>query len=164
VANTIDPLAGSYFIEAQTRKMEEQAEDYFRRIDELGGVIPAIEEGFFHREIGRAAYEYQKAVERERKIVVGVNRYEQGNEEMDIAVLKIDASVERGQVDAIKKLKEERDNGAVKEKLEALKKAAAGADNTMPYLMDCARVYATEGEMTDVLKQVFGEYREPAYF
>jgi methylmalonyl-CoA mutase N-terminal domain/subunit len=164
VANTIDPLAGSYFIEAQTQKMEEQAEDYFRRIDELGGVIPAIEEGFFHREIGRAAYEYQKAVERERKIVVGVNRYEQGNEELDIAVLEIDASVERGQVEAIKKLKEERDNGAVKEKLEALKKAAAGTENTMPYLMDCARAYATEGEMTDVLKQVFGEYREPAYF
>jgi methylmalonyl-CoA mutase N-terminal domain/subunit len=164
VVNTVDPLGGSYFIEAQTNKMEEQAEEYFRRIEELGGVIPAIEDGFFAREIGRAAYEYQKAVESGRKIIVGVNDFKAGNEESDMAVLYIDEQVETDQVEALRRLREERDNGAVQAKLEALEKAAASADNVVPYLLECARLYATEGEMTDVFKKVFGEYREPAYF
>ncbi len=164
VANTIDPLAGSYFVEARTRAMEKAAEDYFRRIDEYGGVIPAIEEGFFQREIGRAAYEYQKAVEEGRKIIVGVNRFEMGNEELDIPILEIDEKVEKDQVAALERLRRERDNGAVTDKLEALGKASRGTENLMPYLLDCARVYATLGEITDVLKGVFGEYREPAYF
>jgi methylmalonyl-CoA mutase N-terminal domain/subunit len=164
VVNTVDPLGGSYFIEAQTNKMEEQAEKYFRRIEELGGVIPAIEDGFFAREIGRAAYEYQKAVESGRKIIVGVNDFKEGNEESDIAALYINEQVETDQVEALKRLREERDNGAVQAKLEALEKAAASAENVVPYLLDCAKAYATEGEMTDVFKKVFGEYREPAYF
>ncbi|MFH1754184.1 MAG: methylmalonyl-CoA mutase family protein, partial [Candidatus Latescibacterota bacterium] len=165
VINTIDPLAGSYFIEKRTNEMEQQAEEYFQKIEELGGVIPAIEEGFFQREIGRAAYEYQKAVESGRKIVVGVNAFKQGNEDQDIDILKIDAKVEKDQVAALKALREERDNGAVQSTLDNLKKAAQSHDiNVMPCLMECARVYATEGEITDVLKEVFGTYREPAFF
>jgi methylmalonyl-CoA mutase N-terminal domain/subunit len=165
VVNTIDPLAGSYFIEKRTNEMEEQAEEYFKKIDELGGVIPAIEQGFFQREIGKAAYEYQKAIESGRKVVVGVNAYEQGNEQIDIPILKIDAAVEKNQIAALKQLREERDNGAVQTKLDELKKAAqSDTTNVMPYLMECARVYATEGEITDVLREVFGTYREPAFF
>jgi methylmalonyl-CoA mutase N-terminal domain/subunit len=165
VINTIDPLAGSYFIESMTNRMEEDAEKYFEQIDELGGVVAGIDEGFFQREIGRAAYEYQKAIEDKRKIVVGVNSFKQGNEDKDIPLLEIDSKVEQDQVAALKKLRAERDNGAVQDKLAALKKAAETPDqNTMPYLMDCARVYATEGEITDVLKEVFGVYKEPAYF
>jgi methylmalonyl-CoA mutase N-terminal domain/subunit len=165
VINTIDPLAGSYFIEKRTKEMEEQAEEYFRKIDDLGGVIPAIEQGFFQREIGKAAYEYQKAVESGRKIVVGVNAYEQGNEQIDIPILTIDEKVEKDQVASLKQLREERDNGAVQSRLDELKTAAQSNDtNVMPYLMECARVYATEGEITDVLKEVFGIYREPAFF
>ncbi len=165
VINTIDPLGGSYFIEAQTRRMEEAAEEYFRRIEEFGGVIPAIEQGFFQREIGKSAYEYQKAVEKKKKIVVGVNSFEQGSEEMDIPILRIDAQVEKDQIAALERLREERDSGAVSAKLEALKKAAKSEnENLMPYLLDCARVYATEGEITDVLKGIFGVYKEPALF
>jgi methylmalonyl-CoA mutase N-terminal domain/subunit len=164
VINTVDPLAGSYFIEAQTKKMEEQAEEYFRQIDELGGVIQAIEDGFFAREIGRAAYQYQKAVERKRKIVVGVNAFKGGNEDSDIPLLLIDEQVETDQVASLRRLREERDNGATRAKLEALEKAATGKENLVPYLIDSAKAYATEGEMTTVFKKVFGEYKEPAYF
>ena len=165
VINTIDPLAGSYFIESLTNRMEAEAEKYFEQIDELGGVIAAIDQGFFQREIGRAAYEYQKAIENKRKLVIGVNSFKQGNEDMDIQMLEIDPKVEQDQVAALGKLRDERDNGAVRDKLVALRKAAESPDqNTMPYLMDCARVYATEGEITDVLKEVFGVYKEPAYF
>jgi methylmalonyl-CoA mutase N-terminal domain/subunit len=164
VINTIDPLAGSYFVEAQTRKMEQQAEEYFRRIEELGGVIPAIEDGFFHREIGRAAYEYQKAVEKEKKIIVGVNRFLEGNEESDIPILEIDDQVELDQVAALERLRKERDNGAVQARLGDLRKAASTNENVFPPLMDCAKAYATQGEMTAVFKEVFGEYKEPAYF
>ncbi|UCG52949.1 MAG: methylmalonyl-CoA mutase family protein [Candidatus Latescibacterota bacterium] len=164
VINTVDPLAGSYFVEAQTKKMEEQAEEYFRQIDELGGVIKAIEAGFFAREIGRAAYEYQKAVERERKVIVGVNDFLEGNDDDEIPTLYIDEKVERDQVAELKRLREERDNGAVSQKLETLRKAAEGTENVLPHLLDCAKAGATKGEMTDVFKGVFGEYREPAYF
>ncbi len=144
--------------------MEDKAEEYFRRIDDLGGVIPAIEAGFFAREIGRAAYEYQKAVERERKTIVGVNRFLEGNEECDIPILYIDEQVEKDQVAALEELRRQRDNGAVTQKLDALKKAAEGTENVLPYLLDCAKACCTEGEMTDVFKSVFGVYREPAYF
>ncbi len=164
VINTIDPLGGSYFIETQTRRMEEQAEEYFRKIDELGGVIAAIEEGFYAREIGRAAYDYQKAVEAGRKIIVGVNAFTEGNEESDTPILLIDDQVEIDQVASLKRLREERDNGAVKAKLEGLRKAAASNENVVPHLIACAKAYATEGEMSDVFRKVFGEYREPAYF
>ncbi|MCK4351383.1 MAG: methylmalonyl-CoA mutase, partial [Candidatus Krumholzibacteria bacterium] len=164
VVNTIDPLAGSYFVEAKTRQMEEKAEDYFRQIDELGGVVKAIEKGFFQKEIGRAAYEYQKAVEKGRKTIVGVNRFQLEEEEIEIPLLRIDEQVEIDQRNAVRKVREERDNDKASRELERLKKAAAGVENLMPFILECARCYCTEGEIIDVLKEVFGEYQEPPFF
>ncbi len=164
VVNTIDPLAGSYFIEAKTREMEEKAEEYFARIEDLGGVIAAIDKGFMQREIGRSAYEYQKAVERERKIVVGVNRYQLEDERIEIPLLKIDPQVERDQRASVQGVRAERDNDKVRRELARLAAAARGTDNLMPIILDCARCYATEGEIIAALKEVFGEYQEPPIF
>jgi len=164
VVNTIDPLAGSYFIEAKTREMEEKAQEYFRRVDELGGVVKAIEAGFFQREIGRSAYEYQKAVERERKIVVGVNRFQIEDEKIDIPILRIDPQVEIEQRSAVRKVRADRDNDKAARELARLKTTAASEDNLMPVILDCARCYCTEGEIIGTLKEVFGEYLEPPIF
>jgi methylmalonyl-CoA mutase N-terminal domain/subunit len=164
VVNTIDPLAGSYFIEAKTREMEEKAEEYFRRIEDLGGVVAAIEKGFFQREIGRSAYEYQKAVERERKIVVGVNSFQLEDERLEIPLLRIDPQVELDQRAAVQRVRAERDNDKTKRELARLAAAARGTDNLMPVILDCARCYATEGEIIASLKEVFGEYQEPPIF
>ncbi len=163
VINTTDPLAGSYFIEAKTREMEEKAEEYFRKIDELGGVVKAIEKGFFQKEIGRAAYEYQKAVEARRKTIVGVNRFGLEGEEIDIPILKIDPGVEVDQKNAVKKLKGERDNDKASRELDRLVETARGNGNLMPVILDCARCYCTEGEIIERLKTVFGEYQEPLF-
>jgi len=164
VINTIDPLAGSYFIEAKTRELEEKAEEYFKRIDELGGVVKAIEMGFFQREIGRSAYEYQKAVEREWKIVVGVNRFQLEDEKIEIPLLKIDPQVEIEQRGAVRKVRADRDNDKAARELERMKRAAQGSDNLMPVILDCARCYCTEGEIIATLKEIFGEYQEPPIF
>jgi methylmalonyl-CoA mutase N-terminal domain/subunit len=164
VINTIDPLAGSYFIEAKTREMEEQAEEYFRQVDELGGVVKAIEAGFFQREIGRSAYEYQKAVEREQKIVVGVNRFQVEGEKIEIPLLKIDPEVEIEQRNAVRKVRADRDNDKAARELARLPKAARSGDNLMNVILDCARCYCSEGEIIAALKEVFGEYQEPAVF
>jgi len=163
VANSIDPLAGSYFIEALTDKMEAEAEDYFQKIDDFGGVLPAIEEGFFQQEIADAAYEYQRAIDRGDRVVVGVNRYK-SDEKMEIELLKIDPAVEGKQLKRLKRLKENRDPIRVTTCLEELKKCAASKDNLIPVIMEAVRAYATEGEITTVLKEVFGEYREKALF
>ena len=164
VPHVIDPLGGSYFVEALTDEMERDAEAYFRRIDELGGVVRAIEEGFFQREITRAAYEYQRALSEKRKIVVGVNDFVNAGEKLEIPLLEIDESVEREQVAYLRSIKESRDNGAVRDRLAALAKAAAGTDNLIPRFLDCARAYATVGEMSEALRGVFGEYRERPFF
>ena len=164
VPNVIDPLGGSYFIEALTDALEREAEDYFRRIDELGGVVRAIEEGFFQREITRAAYEYQRALSDRRKTIVGVNDFVNADEKLEIPILEIDASVEPGQVAFLKSVKDGRDNGAVRDRLKALTKAAAGPDNLLPLLLECSRLYATLGEMSHALMGVFGEYRERPFF
>jgi methylmalonyl-CoA mutase N-terminal domain/subunit len=164
VINTIDPLAGSYFIEAKTCEMEEKAEEYFGKIDAMGGVVKAIEAGFFQREIGRSAYEYQKAVERQRKIVVGVNRFQLEDEAIEIPILRIDPHVEIEQRGAVRKVRADRDNDKVARELARLGKAAAGTDNLMPIIVDCARCYCTEGEIIEALKEVFGEYQEPPIF
>jgi len=164
VINTIDPLAGSYFIEAKTREMEEQAEEYFRKVEELGGVVKAIEAGFFQREIGRSAYEYQKAVEREQKIVVGVNRFQVEGEKIEIPLLKIDPEVEIEQRNAVRKVRADRDNDKAARELARLPEAARGGDNLMNVILDCARCYCSEGEIIAALKEVFGEYQEPAVF
>ena len=164
VPHVIDPLGGSYFVEALTDEMERDAEAYFRRIDELGGVVRAIEEGFFQREITRAAYEYQRALSEKRKIVVGVNDFVNAGEKLEIPLLEIDESVEREQIAYLRSVKEGRDNGAVRDRLAALAKAASGTDNLVPRLLDCARAYATIGEMSEALRVVFGEYRERPFF
>jgi len=164
VTNTMDPLGGSYFIEARTREMEEKAQEYFEKIERLGGVVKAIEQGFFQKEIGRAAYEYQKAIESGRKVIVGVNRFQVEGEEIGISLLRIDEEVELAQRDAVEKVRAERDNDKVARELVRLGETARGSDNLMPVIIDCARCYATEGEIIDTLKGVFGEYQEPPFF
>ena len=164
VVNTIDPLAGSYFIEDLTNKMEAGAEEYFRKVEALGGVIPAIEEGFFQREIADASYRYQMEVEEKRRIMVGVNDYVDEKEKIEIPLLKITDEDEAYQVKRLQELKKKRDNNAVRRTLKELKGAASTSDNLMPYIMDCAREYATLGEIVGVLKEVFGEYVEPPMF
>ncbi|MFH1335136.1 MAG: methylmalonyl-CoA mutase family protein [Candidatus Zixiibacteriota bacterium] len=161
VANTIDPLAGSYFVEALTNKMEQEAEKYFAEIERRGGVLKCIEEGYFQREIAEAAYRYQKQIESKERIVVGVNDFVLEDEKVEIPILRIDPEVERDQVRNLRKLKERRDNAKVKSSLENLRKVAQGTDNTMPALIECVRCYTTEGEICDVLREVFGEYVEP---
>jgi methylmalonyl-CoA mutase N-terminal domain/subunit len=164
VTNTVDPLGGSYFVEALTNKMEEEAEKYFAEIERRGGVLKCIEEGFFQKEIAQAAFEYQMALEKKEKIQVGVNEFIEDDEKLDIPILKIDESVAKEQVDSIGAAKTTRDNDKVKRTLEELKKAAAGTENTMPHLIECVKAYATEGEIVKALKEVYGEYREPAWF
>jgi methylmalonyl-CoA mutase N-terminal domain/subunit len=163
-ANVIDPLGGSYFIEKLTCELEEEAERYFQKIDELGGVVKAIEQGFFQREITRAAYEYQMALSRKRKILVGVNEFINEDEHLEIPILEIDESVERDQIRRLQELRQKRDNQAVRSRLDALKKAAAGTENLIPRLLDCARVYATLGEISAALINVFGEYQEQPFY
>ncbi|MGQ9604325.1 MAG: acyl-CoA mutase large subunit family protein [bacterium] len=164
VTNTIDPLAGSYYVEYLTNKLEEEAEGYFRKIDDLGGVIKAIELGFFQKEIADAAYRYQREIEEKKKIIVGVNEFVIKDEKLDIDILKIDPRVEEGQKKALQKLRSERDNIAVRSAIEDLKKAAAGKENLMPKILHCSRVYCTLGEMIAALKEIFGEYKEPIIF
>jgi methylmalonyl-CoA mutase N-terminal domain/subunit len=164
VANTIDPLAGSYFVEALTNRLEKEAYDYFERIESMGGVVKAIDRGFFQKEISDAAYAYQKKIEQEKAVVVGVNEYVVEDEKIEIPILKIDPEVERVQVERVKALRARRDNGLVKRRLEALRKTAASGDNLMPAIVEAARAYVTLGEMIDVLKSVFGEYKERPIF
>lgn len=163
VANTIDPLGGSYYIETLTDEMEKGAYEYFEKIDKLGGVVAAIDKGFFQREISRSAYEYQKKLERKEKFHVGVNIFKE-DEKVNIEILKISKEVERDQVKLLKKVKKERNNAKVKETLKRLRTAAANDENLMPKILDCVKAYATLGEMCNTLKEEFGEYHEPIIF
>ena len=163
VANTIDPLGGSYFVEDLTTKMERGCFEYFRRIDELGGMIEAIEAGFPQKEIMDAAYAYQRALDSGEKIVVGVNDFvEEG--EQPIETLYIDEAVEEEQKRAVAELRRSRDGKAVVSALSALRKACREGDNVMPPLIDAAKTYATVGEISDVMREVFATYEEPAVF
>ncbi len=164
IANTIDPLAGSYFIEKLTNEMEEEASKYFNEIEKFGGVIPAINAGFFQREIANAAYEYQKKIEEQKKIIVGVNKFQEEEEGLEIELLKIDPEVEREQIKRLTRLKSERNNDLVKKDLEELKEAARGTKNLVPLVLQAARDYVTEGEIISALKEVFGEYKETPIF
>ncbi|MFQ6104806.1 MAG: methylmalonyl-CoA mutase [Candidatus Glassbacteria bacterium] len=164
VANTIDPLGGSYFVEALTDRMEEEAREYFRKIDELGGVVAAIEKGFQQREIAKAAYRYQREIEKKRKIVVGVNEFVDEDEEITIPILKIDPSIEKKQREAVQKVRDGRDNERVEKCLNELKDAAKGTENLMPYILEATRNYATLGEMVSVMREVFGGYTEKPVF
>lgn len=162
--NVIDPLGGSYFIEELTDRMEDEAEDYFRRIEEQGGVLAAIDKGFFQREIADAAYRYQKEIEKGERVVVGLNRYENPDEGVTIDLLKIDPEVERKQCKRLERLRSKRSASRVENTLEALKKGAKGDANLMPLIIACARAYCTVGDIIGALKEVFGEYRETVLF
>jgi len=164
VAHPIDPLAGSYYVEWLTDRMEEQAEAYFQRIDDLGGMIPAIEAGFPQREISAAAYRYQQEVDRRDRLIVGVNEYVDDDEKIEIPILKITPEMVNRQLTNLAELKRRRDPGKVKELLAALKEAAEGKENHMPHFIACAHAGCTLGEMVGVLKEVFTEYQEPAVF
>ncbi len=163
VANTIDPLGGSYFIEKLTREMEEGALEYFRKIDDFGGMIEAVDMGFPQREIQESSYQYQLAVESKDKIIVGVNDYVMQDEPTAMPLLQIDESVGELQRERLSRLRAERDNARVAETLKALADGAREGRNTMPLLLDCTRAYATLGEMCDALRPVYGEYREPMF-
>ncbi len=163
VANTIDPLGGSYYIETLTDELEQGAYEYFEKIDKLGGVVAAIDKGFFQKEISQSAYEYQKKLERKEKFHVGVNIFKE-DEKVNIEILKISKEVERDQVKLLKKVKKERNNAKVKETLKRLRTAAANDENLMLKILDCVKEYATLGEMCNTLKEEFGEYHEPIIF
>ena len=163
VANTVDPLGGSYYIEWLTDKMEEQTYKYFDKIEKLGGVIPAIEKGFFQREIAESAYRYQKETDGNKLITVGVNKYKM-DEPIDIPILKMDEKGEGRQINRLKKLRKDRDKAKFERNLDRLRKAAEGDENLMPYILDCVHSYATLGETCGVLREVFGEYKEPAIY
>jgi methylmalonyl-CoA mutase, N-terminal domain len=163
VANTIDPLGGSYFVEALTSRMEEAAYEYFRRIDELGGMVAAIERNYPQREIADAAFRYQQEVDAGERIVVGVNGYRVEGEE-GIPILRIDPSLERKQVDRVRSLRESRDPDPVERSLARLREAAGRDENLMEPLLDCARAFCTEGEIVESLQSVFGTYTETPVF
>lgn len=163
VANTIDPLGGSFFVEHETNKIEAQVYDYWRRVEELGGVLPAIEKGFFQSEISNAAYEYQRQIDTGDRKIVGVNAYDNHDEELRIPLLEMDPQGYDRQVARLAALRQERDNVRVGETLSALRSAAEGSDNLMPYLLNAVNAYATLGEITDVLREVFGVYEEPTW-
>ncbi len=163
VADTVDPLAGSYFIEELTDRMEASAEEYFRRVDEMGGVLAGIDNGFFQREIADAAYRYQIEVDRKERLIVGVNSFVEQDEE-PIPTLRIDPELERAQVRAVQAVRADRDQAAVDRALESVRQAAASGQNMMPSILDAVRVYATEGEIVRTMRTVFGSYREAAVF
>jgi methylmalonyl-CoA mutase N-terminal domain/subunit len=159
VADVVDPLAGSYYIEYLTNAIEEQAWDYIRRIDELGGSVHAIERGFMQAEIEQAAYDYQRALEEGRAIVVGVSRFTVQEEERP-ALLRLDPEVGRRQAAKLAALRERRDNHRVKQALAALERGAQGTENLMPLIIEAVESYATLGEISDTMRGVFGEQRE----
>jgi len=162
VPNTVDPLAGSYFIEKLTLETERACYDYFQKIDAMGGMVPAIERGYPQKEIHDAAYAFQKEVERKEKIIVGVNDFV-SQEERPIKLLVIDDRVARHQVKKLEEVRQKRDNARVQRTLDSLASTAATDANLMPYILECVRAYATVGEMCDVLRKVFGTYEEPAF-
>jgi methylmalonyl-CoA mutase N-terminal domain/subunit len=164
VINTVDPLGGSYYVEALTKKMEDEAEKYFEKIDSLGGVIPAIEAGFFQKEIADAAYRYQRELDNKEKIVVGVNDFVEEEEKIDIPILTISKEVEEMQIKRLKELKASRNNEKVKVCLHSLVQSAKDNTNLMPKILDCARNFVTLGEMCGELKAVFGVYEEQTVF
>ncbi|MEM3789421.1 MAG: methylmalonyl-CoA mutase family protein, partial [Candidatus Bathyarchaeia archaeon] len=160
VANTVDPLAGSYYVEALTNEMEEKAMEYIQKIDDMGGVIPAIEKGFFQKEIADSAYRYQREIDEKKRILVGVNEYTIEGEEIQVKLLRVDPSVEKKQIERLQKLRRERANRKVKEVLEKLHYAAEKDENLMPTIIEAVKAYATLGEIVDVLRKVYGEYKE----
>ena len=163
VTDTVDPLAGSYYVESLTRDICERAEDYIKKIDEMGGSPEAIEKGYIQKEIQDSAFKYQREIEEKDRIVVGLNRF-QVEEEKVTGLLKVNPAVRITQIENLKKLKSERYGSKVEKSLTALKKGAQGDDNLMPLILESVKAYATLGEICDVLKEVFGEYGQPTSF
>jgi methylmalonyl-CoA mutase N-terminal domain/subunit len=159
VCDTVDPLGGSYYLETLTREICERSEEYIRKIDEMGGAAAAIEKGFIQREIQESAYRYQREIEKGDRVVVGLNRF-QVQEERPSNLLRVDPAVRTSQVERLRKLRAERNAGQVSEALAGLKAAARGRDNLMPPILKAVKAYATLGEICDVLREVFGEYRQ----
>ena len=158
--NTVDPLGGSYYTEDLTNEMEEKAMEYIRKIDEMGGAIAAIEKGFFQKEIADSAYRYQREIDEKKRAIVGLNEYSVEGEECPIELLRINPKIEREQVERLQKLKRERDNKKVKETLEKLYDSADKDENLMPAIIEAVKAYTTMGEITEVLRKVYGEYKE----
>jgi methylmalonyl-CoA mutase N-terminal domain/subunit len=163
VANTIDPLGGAYFVEALTDRMEEQAYEYFSKIDELGGMVEAVKRGYPQREIADAAFELQQDIDAGRRTVVGLNRYTEGDEQAT-EILRIDPALEQQQIDRVQAVRDGRDNAIVEQSLTAIRQAAAEDTNLMPLLIDAARAHTTEGEIVQALQEVWGDYREQPAF
>jgi methylmalonyl-CoA mutase N-terminal domain/subunit len=163
VADTVDPLAGSYYVESLTQKMEDGVEDYFRQIEDLGGVLPAIEKGFFQMEIHRSAYKYQRELEAKTKVLVGMNEFADETQP-EIEILKIDPRVEEDQRRVLAESRKRRDGAEADRTLDAIREAASGKANLMPRILDAVRAEATLGEIIDVLREELGEYREPPMF
>jgi methylmalonyl-CoA mutase N-terminal domain/subunit len=159
VAKTVDPLGGSYYLEYLTKKMEEGAMTYIRKIDEMGGILPTLEQRFIQSEIEKASYKFQKEVEEGKRVIVGVNEYIE-KEETPIKVVKRDPSAIKSQVEKLKMLKKERDGDRVKDTLSALKGKANHGENLVLSILDAVKSYATVGEITNTLKEVYGEYHE----
>jgi methylmalonyl-CoA mutase, N-terminal domain len=162
VANTIDPLGGSFFVEAQTDRIEQQAYDYFKRIETLGGVLPAIEKGFFQSEISDAAYRYQREIDSNVRRIVGVNAYAE-DKPLSVPILAMDPQGYQRQAERLAEVRKSRDAGKVGQALDRLRLACQGTENTMPYILDAVRAYATLGEIINVMKDTFGTYEEPTW-
>jgi len=163
VVNTVDPLGGSYFVEALTDQTEEAAMDYINRVDALGGVLACIQNGFFQREIAESAYRYQQEVDTHKRTIVGVNDYLM-EEEIKVPTLYIDRVGEMAHLERLKRVRKERDQDAVKCALDELRRVAEGTENTMPAIIEAVKTYATLGEIMDVFRSVFGHYMEPAVY
>ena len=163
VTNTIDPLAGSYFIESLTNDMEEKTEEYFEKIEKLGGVIPAIEKGFFQQEIANAAYQYQKEIEQKQRLIIGVNEYNK-NEKIEVPLLSIGEDIAERQIARLHQTKQERNKKTVEAALEKIRLAASGTDNLMPHFLEAVKAYASIGEICDILREVFGEWKGDQLF
>jgi methylmalonyl-CoA mutase N-terminal domain/subunit len=160
VAETVDPLGGSYYIEALTEEMEEGVMDYLDEIERMGGVIPAIEKGFFQKEIADASYKYQREIEEGERIIVGVNKFQTEDKWIPTKLLRVEPQVEEVQVNRLKRLRRERDNKRVQKSLDKIRRDAEQDTNLMPSIIEAVKVYTTLGEICDVLREVYGEYQE----
>lgn len=163
IANTIDPLGGSYFVEAATDKIEREAMEYIKKIDDLGGMLVAVEKGYIQREIHESAYVYQKQIEQKKRMIVGVNSFEM-EKKVPIKILKVSGEIEENQIKRLRNLKSKRDSDKVEAALDNLRKVAQGEDNTMPAILHAVKSYSTLGEICGVFREVFGEYQAPNIF
>jgi len=164
VANTVDPLAGSYLVESLTDRLEAEAVEYIRRIDDMGGMLRAVESGYPQREIARSAYELERQINAGERVVVGVNRFQKSGEGGGIPTLRIDEAVQKRKIDDLRRVKAERPRAAVEAALARVQQAAEGTENLVPVIIEAAKAYATEQEICDVLRSVFGTYTDPAEF